>query len=250
MIRALSGIWGARLGWAGRPPASWGAHGPLMVSGFLGTVICQRAVALGGAGLSGPLATGLGTSPCWPARPPRRHCSRRRAPSSSPSSSSRCSGTTALHMAVMAGRRRLARRTARVGGNPVPPCGALVGGLPRPHHRRRATGAGPRPAAVSRRPWRLRRRRDPAGGRSGHGRPDARRGHADHRPRLRRPHRLAARHDVARRTVRAEGLTASSPCACSGYAYWGGQRAARAWHSTSGGVYDALLRDLRGLSSR
>ena len=67
MIGLLTGLWGglARLGWTSPgPPASLvAAHGPLMVSGFLGTVIgLERAVALGkGWGYLGPLATGLGT---------------------------------------------------------------------------------------------------------------------------------------------------------------------------------------------
>jgi hypothetical protein len=66
MLALIGALWGglARLGWqlpAGFPgPATF--HGPLMVSGFLGTVIAlERAVAVGGRAPSlVPLVTGLG----------------------------------------------------------------------------------------------------------------------------------------------------------------------------------------------
>jgi hypothetical protein len=76
MIGLLTGIWGglARLGWTSpAPPAALvAAHGPLMVSGFLGTVIgLERAVALGkGWGYLAPLATGLGTLALLAGAPP------------------------------------------------------------------------------------------------------------------------------------------------------------------------------------
>jgi hypothetical protein len=54
-----------RLGWswAWAPPALAGIHGPLMICGFLGTLIClERAVALGRWwGYAAPLLTGVGT---------------------------------------------------------------------------------------------------------------------------------------------------------------------------------------------
>lgn len=67
MLALLAGLWGgvARLGWElpspGVPLAT--LHGPLMVSGFLGTLIgLERAVALGDRwAYAGPLLTGLGT---------------------------------------------------------------------------------------------------------------------------------------------------------------------------------------------
>lgn len=67
MLALLAGLWGgvARLGWElpspGVPLAT--LHGPLMVSGFLGTLIgLERAVALGHRwAFAGPLLTGLGT---------------------------------------------------------------------------------------------------------------------------------------------------------------------------------------------
>ncbi len=66
MVALLAGLWGGllRLGWPLlAPPAPLAAlHGPLMISGFLGTVIAlERAVALGRLWAYGaPLATGLG----------------------------------------------------------------------------------------------------------------------------------------------------------------------------------------------
>lgn len=68
MIALLSGLWGglARLGWT--VPATWpGAaslHGPLMVSGFVGTVIgLERAAGLGWRWTyAAPLATALGAT--------------------------------------------------------------------------------------------------------------------------------------------------------------------------------------------
>ncbi len=67
MVALLAGLWGGvvRLGWTlpspGVPLAT--LHGPLMVSGFLGTLIgLERAVALGDRwAYAGPLLTGLGT---------------------------------------------------------------------------------------------------------------------------------------------------------------------------------------------
>ncbi len=65
MLALFAALWGGlvRLGWAlpaGAGPVAF--HGPLMVAGFLGTVIgLERAVALGGRWpYAGPLATGLG----------------------------------------------------------------------------------------------------------------------------------------------------------------------------------------------
>jgi hypothetical protein len=66
MAALLGASWGglARLGWVLPPinPSLAGFHGPLMVSGFLGTVIgMERAVALGARwAYAAPLATGLG----------------------------------------------------------------------------------------------------------------------------------------------------------------------------------------------
>jgi hypothetical protein len=66
MVALLGASWGGllRLGWALPPlrPSLAGFHGPLMVSGFLGTVIgMERAVALGRRwAYAAPLATGLG----------------------------------------------------------------------------------------------------------------------------------------------------------------------------------------------
>jgi hypothetical protein len=73
----LAALWGglARMGWdIPAPPALPGAHGPLMVAGFLGTVIgLERAVALGGRWpYAAPLLAGLGALllivglPGWP----------------------------------------------------------------------------------------------------------------------------------------------------------------------------------------
>lgn len=66
MIALLSALWGGviRLGW-GLPPLRPGlaaVHGPLMVSGFLGTLIgLERAVAIGQRWIyAGPLLSGLG----------------------------------------------------------------------------------------------------------------------------------------------------------------------------------------------
>lgn len=66
ILALLAGLWGGllRLGWP-LPPLGTsiaGFHGPLMVSGFLGTVIgMERAVALGARwGFAAPLLTGLG----------------------------------------------------------------------------------------------------------------------------------------------------------------------------------------------
>lgn len=67
MVALLTGLWSglARLGWdvpLPRPDFS-SLHGPLMVSGFLGTLIgLERAVALGQPwAYAGPLLTGLGS---------------------------------------------------------------------------------------------------------------------------------------------------------------------------------------------
>jgi hypothetical protein len=66
MLALLGATWGGllRLGWAlPAPPSPVAAvHGPLMISGFLGTVIgLERAVALGRLwAYAAPLATGLG----------------------------------------------------------------------------------------------------------------------------------------------------------------------------------------------
>ena len=66
MVALVTALWGGllRLGW-GLPIMSRmlpGAHGPLMVSGFLGTLIgLERAVAIGQRWTyAGPLLTGLG----------------------------------------------------------------------------------------------------------------------------------------------------------------------------------------------
>lgn len=67
MLSLLGALWGGlvRLGWplVPVPPALVSLHGPLMVSGFLGTVIgLERAVALGVRwGYAVPLVTGLGS---------------------------------------------------------------------------------------------------------------------------------------------------------------------------------------------
>ncbi|MBI4504872.1 MAG: hypothetical protein HY691_05000 [Chloroflexi bacterium] len=80
-LALVAGLWGGltRLGWAVPPPQPVlaAAHGPLMVSGFLGTLIgIERAIALGRPwAYLGPLASGLGavvlivtpTSPAGPA---------------------------------------------------------------------------------------------------------------------------------------------------------------------------------------
>ena len=66
MLALLTGLWAglARLGWAVPLPRSGfsSLHGPLMVSGFLGTLISlERAVALGRPwAYAAPLLTGLG----------------------------------------------------------------------------------------------------------------------------------------------------------------------------------------------
>ncbi len=66
MLALLAGLWAGliRIGWPlpALQPGLIAAHGPLMVSGFLGTVISlERAVALGRpAAYAVPLATGLG----------------------------------------------------------------------------------------------------------------------------------------------------------------------------------------------
>lgn len=66
LIALLAALWAGlvRLGWALPPlrPTLAGAHGPLMISGFLGTVIAlERAVALGWRWTYAvPLATGVG----------------------------------------------------------------------------------------------------------------------------------------------------------------------------------------------
>lgn len=66
MLALLAGLWAGliRIGWALPPlqPALPPAHGPLMVSGFLGTLISlERAVALGRpAAYAVPLMSGLG----------------------------------------------------------------------------------------------------------------------------------------------------------------------------------------------
>jgi hypothetical protein len=65
MLALLVGLWAAlaRLGFVGpAAPALAGAHGPLMVAGFLGTVISlERAAALGRRwGYSAPFLCGIG----------------------------------------------------------------------------------------------------------------------------------------------------------------------------------------------
>lgn len=66
MVALLTGLWAglARLGWdvPGPRPGFSSLHGPLMVAGFLGTLISlERAVALGRVwAYSAPLLTGLG----------------------------------------------------------------------------------------------------------------------------------------------------------------------------------------------
>jgi hypothetical protein len=66
ILALMAGLSGGllRLGWPLLPPGApvAGLHGPLMVSGFLGTVIgMERAVALGARwGFAAPLLTGLG----------------------------------------------------------------------------------------------------------------------------------------------------------------------------------------------
>lgn len=66
IVALITGLWGGllRLGWPFPPllAPTAGFHGPLMVSGFLGTVIgMERAVALGARwGFAAPLLTGLG----------------------------------------------------------------------------------------------------------------------------------------------------------------------------------------------
>jgi hypothetical protein len=68
LLALLGGLWSGllRLGWAGPAlhPALPAAHGPLMVCGFLGTVISlERAVALDRAwAFLAPAATGLGST--------------------------------------------------------------------------------------------------------------------------------------------------------------------------------------------
>jgi hypothetical protein len=64
MLALLAGLWGGlvRLGWSlpALRPALAGAHGPLMIAGFLGTLIgLERAVALGGWAYAAPLLTAL-----------------------------------------------------------------------------------------------------------------------------------------------------------------------------------------------
>jgi len=66
IVSLLAGLWAGlrRLGWdlPEMRPTLLFAHGPLMVCGFLGTLIClERAVALGRAwGIAAPLAAGVG----------------------------------------------------------------------------------------------------------------------------------------------------------------------------------------------
>jgi hypothetical protein len=64
VVALLTGLWGGlvRMGWALPRPVLQVGHGPLMVCGFLGTLIgLERAVALGRSwGYLGPLLTGLG----------------------------------------------------------------------------------------------------------------------------------------------------------------------------------------------
>jgi len=66
VVSLIAGLWGGlrRLGWdlPELRPSLIMAHGPLMVCGFLGTVIClERAVALGRKwGYVGPFAAGVG----------------------------------------------------------------------------------------------------------------------------------------------------------------------------------------------
>ncbi|MEX0600119.1 MAG: hypothetical protein WD205_05715 [Rhodothermales bacterium] len=64
MLSLLAGLWGGliRIGWPPYAPQMATLHGPLMVCGFLGTVIgLERAVALGRAwSYAAPLLTGLG----------------------------------------------------------------------------------------------------------------------------------------------------------------------------------------------
>ena len=62
LVAALAGGL-VRLGWAvpGVPPVLAGVHGPLLVSGFLGTLIgVERGMALGGLAYMPPLLTGAG----------------------------------------------------------------------------------------------------------------------------------------------------------------------------------------------
>lgn len=78
MVALLAALWAGllRLGWRVPPlrPTLPAAHGPLMISGFLGTLIgLERAVALGRRWTyAGPLLTGLGALaliaglPGWP----------------------------------------------------------------------------------------------------------------------------------------------------------------------------------------
>ncbi len=262
LIALLLGLWAGllRLGWRLPPltPQLILLHGPLMVTGFLGTLISlERAVALSQSGKGRGLAylasllAGLGMLALFLPVPllirarlehPRR------------------SGTGAdlrviyrlqpsLEHAIMSlgaalwlvGQRLMAAGRAGVQRR------ALVGGLPRAHHRRRAPGAGAGAGASSRSARRLlvasvacslpgwssrsSLKYDPGVRLSGLG--------------------LAAlglwllRYDIARRTVRQKGLTRYiAVCLLPGYAWLllGGLL----WLAYGGGApagptYDAML---------
>jgi hypothetical protein len=254
MIGLLSGIWGglARLGWTSpAPPASMAAaHGPLMVSGFLGTVIgLERAVALGrGWGYLAPLATGLGTLALLAG-----------APGPAPAMLSTAGSVVVVIIFAWVLRRHLALHMA------VMALGAVVWLLAQlawlagaPFHRVALWWAAFLVLTIAGERLELARVLRPT--------PTARAGFLtalavlmtglvlgvlapDVGARVTGLGLLAlsawlARHDIARRTVRADGLTRFiAVCLLSGYAWLGVGGVLALLHGgvAAGGHYDALL---------
>ena len=254
MLALLSALAGglARLGWPLPVAASLVAfHGPLMVAGFLGTVIgLERAVALGRAwAYGGPIASGLGALALAAGVP---------------------GGTelmllgsmmmVAAFVAIL--RRQVALFTVVMtlgalcwvigqalwlGGRAGASRGLVVGGLPRAHDRRRAARPRATPAADRREPPRLRRR-----GRRAPRRTRARSLAPDDGMWLVGAGFVAlaawlGAFDVARRTVRGAGLTRFIAVALlSGYAWLAvaGLLLLRWPHVAAGAQYDAILHAL------
>ena len=184
----LFGMWAGliRLGWVLpvlQPPLPM-LHGPLMVCGFLGTLIgLERAVGTGKRwAYAGPALTAAGRS----ARPRRRPCPGWTAADHAWQPRHLCCAADAGAPAACSLYRRHRPRRPGVGdrqhavaGRPADPLGgAVVDQLPGADDRRRAPGTEPDAQAVTHRTAAVWRDRVRPAGRSGAGRRRLRRGHA------------------------------------------------------------------------
>ena len=254
MLGLLAGMWAGllRMGWAWPVliPTLPMMHGPLMVGGFLGTVIgLERAVGTGKRwAYAAPILTGAGTIALLVAAnslagplliTAGQRCAGRRAVDHL--STAAC----ALHGHAGHGRHGLAGRQFPLALRSAHPAGrALVGRFSDPDHCRRTAGIEPSAAPV-RFCQRLFRPAQPSDARRyGAFRGQSGNGHTPRRGGYAGPGALAARYDIARRRIKAGGQARFiAICLLTGYVWlgFGGLLAMRYGGLMAGPQYDAYL---------